>query len=111
MTALKTKDFGRAKVSLPLPYLLVLQKESWDMFWGNDLKELFTEISPIKDYTGKEMELWIEDFKLDKPKYKNDLEARMNNDSFEAPIRVKARLVNLKTKESKVQEIFCAISR
>jgi len=72
MTALKTKDFGRAKVSLPLPYLLVLQKESWDMFWGSDLKELFREISPIKDYTGKEMELWIEDFKLDEPKYKND---------------------------------------
>jgi DNA-directed RNA polymerase subunit beta (EC 2.7.7.6) len=76
------------------------------MFWGNDLKELFTEISPIRDYTGKELELWIEDFKLDETKYKNDLEARMNNDSYEASIRVKVRLVNLKTKESKTQEIF-----
>jgi DNA-directed RNA polymerase subunit beta len=106
MAALKTKDFGRAKVSLPLPYLLVLQKESWEMFWKNDLKELFSEISPIRDYTGKELELWIEDFKLDEPKYKNDLEARMNNDSYEAPIRVKAKLVNLKTKDTKIQEIF-----
>jgi len=52
------------------------------------------------------MELWIEDFKLDQPKYKNDLEARQNNDSYEAPLRIKARLVNLKTKESKTQEMF-----
>lgn len=102
----KTKDFSKAKVSLQLPYLLNLQKESWEMFWKNDLAELFYEISPIRDYTGKEMELWIEDFKLDQPKYKNDLEARQNNDSYEAPLRIKARLVNLKTKESKTQEMF-----
>ncbi len=102
----KTKDFSKAKVSLQLPYLLILQKESWEMFWKNDLAELFYEISPIRDYTGKEMELWIEDFKLDQPKYKNDLEARQNNDSYEAPLRIKTRLVNLKTKESKTQEMF-----
>ena len=106
MAGLKTKNFGKAKISLPLPYLLVLQKESWNMFWDSDLKELFTEISPIRDYTAKEMELWIEDFKLDEPKYKNDLEARMNNDSYEAPLRIKTKLVNLKSKEVKRQEIF-----
>jgi len=106
MAALKTKDFGRAKVSLPLPYLLVLQKESWDMFWKNDLAELFTEVSPIRDYTGKEMELYIEDFKIDEPKYKNDLEARLNNDSYEVPIRIRTKLINLKTKETKTQEIY-----
>ena len=104
--ALKIKNFTKAKVALPLPYLLVLQKESWDVFWKNDLRELFTEISPIRDYTGKELELWILDYKLDKPKYKNDLEARINNDSYEVPIRIKAKLVNLKTKDAKIQEIF-----
>lgn len=104
--ALKIKNFTKAKVSLPLPYLLILQKESWDAFWKNDLRELFTEISPIRDYTGKELELWILDYKLDKPKYKNDLEARINNDSYEVPIRIKAKLVNLKTKDAKIQEIF-----
>jgi DNA-directed RNA polymerase subunit beta len=104
--ALKIKNFTKAKVALPLPYLLVLQKESWDVFWKNDLRELFTEISPIRDYTGKELELWILDYKLDKPKYKNDLEARVNNDSYEVPIRIKAKLVNLKTKDAKIQEIF-----
>ncbi len=106
MGALKTKNFGKTQTSLPLPYLLALQKESWDIFWGNDLRELLTEISPIRDYTGKETELWIDDYKLEKPKYKNDLDARLNNDSYEASIRIKTRLVNLKTKDTKTQEVF-----
>jgi DNA-directed RNA polymerase subunit beta len=46
------------------------------------------------------------DYKLGEPKYKTDLEARQNNDSYEAPLRVKVKLVNLKTKEEKEQEIF-----
>lgn len=106
LMALKIRNFSKAKVSLSLPYLLVLQKESWDTFWKTDLRELFQEISPIRDYTGKELELWILDYKLDEPKYKNDLEARINNDSYEVPVRIKTKLTNLKTKESKPQEIF-----
>jgi DNA-directed RNA polymerase subunit beta len=105
---MKFKYFGQSKVSLTLPYLLKVQKDSWDRFWAQDLKELFTEVSPIKGYSGKELELWFTDYKLDKPKYKNDLEAKINNDSFEASLRVKAKLVNLKTKEIKEQEVFLA---
>ncbi|MCK4473940.1 DNA-directed RNA polymerase subunit beta, partial [Candidatus Parcubacteria bacterium] len=103
---LKTKNFGKAKVSLPLPYLLDLQKQSWKSFWQKELKELLQEISPIRDYTGKELELWFLDYKLDEPKYKTDLEAKENNDSYEASLRVKTKLVNLKTKEVREQEVF-----
>jgi DNA-directed RNA polymerase subunit beta len=118
MIPTKIKNFGKAKVSLPLPYLLSIQKESWKSFWERDLKELFQEISPIRDYTGKELELWFCDYnvkrgisdkvsyKLDEPKYKTDLEAKENNDSYEAPLRVRTKLVNLKTKEIKEQEVF-----
>ena len=67
MNSLKTKNFGKAKVFLPLPYLLGLQKESWGSFWERDLKELFQEISPIRDHTRKELELWFLDYKLDEP--------------------------------------------
>jgi DNA-directed RNA polymerase subunit beta len=102
----KIKYFGKAKVSLPLPYLLSLEKECWQWFWEKGLKELFQEVSPIRDYTGKELELWFLDYKLDEPKYKTDLEARLNNDSYEVALRVKTRLVNLKSKEVKEQEIF-----
>ncbi len=106
MEQTKIKDFSKSKISLPVPHLLSAQKESWENFWKEGLKDLFSEISPIRDYTGKELELWFLDYKLDEPKYKSDLEAKKNNDSFEAPLRVKVKLVNLKTKESKEQEIF-----
>jgi DNA-directed RNA polymerase subunit beta len=106
MEPIKIKNFGKAKVFLPLPYLLGLQKESWKTFWERDLKELFQEVSPIRDYTGKELELWFSDYKLGESKYKTDLEAKQNNDSYEVALRVKAKLVNLKTKEIKEQEVF-----
>jgi len=106
MSAIKIKSFAKSKVSLPLPYLLKIQKDAWERFWAEDLKELLSEISPIRDYTGKELELWFLDYKLDKPKYKTDLEAKQNNDSYEVALRVKTKLVNLKTKETKEQEVF-----
>jgi len=106
--AIKEKSFSKSKVSLDLPYLLALQKESWDWFWQEGLKELFAEIFPIKDYTGEEFELYFEDYELDKPKYKTDLEAKKNNDSYESSLRVKAKLVNKKTKKAKEQEVFLA---
>ncbi len=106
MIPTRIKNFTKAKVSLPLPYLLSIQKENWRLFWKRDLKELFQEISPIRDYTKKELELWFLDYKLDEPKYKTDLEAKRNNDSYEAALRVKTKLVNLKTKEIKEQEVF-----
>ncbi|MFH1582259.1 MAG: DNA-directed RNA polymerase subunit beta [bacterium] len=102
----KVKNFTKSKVELKLPYLLGVQKDNWKLFWDRDLKELFHEVSPLRDYTGKELELWFTDFKLDESKYKTDLEAKKNNDSYEASLRVKAKLVNLKTKEIKEQEVF-----
>ncbi|MCX6760588.1 MAG: DNA-directed RNA polymerase subunit beta [Candidatus Nealsonbacteria bacterium] len=106
MLGTKIKNFAKSKVSLPLPYLLSVETESWKMFLGRDLKELFQEVSPIRDYTGKELELWFLDYKLEGSKYKNDLEAKKNNDSYEGALRVRTKLVNLKTKESKEQEVF-----
>jgi DNA-directed RNA polymerase subunit beta len=105
---MKFQNFSKSKFSLPPPYLLIIQKDSWQIFWDRDLKELFREISPIRDYTGEELELWFLDYRIDKPKYKTPLEAKENNDSFEAPLRVRTRLVNLKTKEIKEQEVFLA---
>ena len=106
MEEIKIKNFSRSRVSFPLPYLISVQKDSWNWFWEKGFKELLSEASPIKDYTGKELELWFLDYKFDKPKYSNDLEAKQNNDSYGAALRVKTRLVNLKTKEIKEQEVF-----
>ncbi len=101
-----TKNFGKSKVSLPVPYLLSMQKDSWQRMWQEGIKNLFIEASPIKDYTGKEWELWFVDYKLGESKYSSDYEAKENNDSYEAPLRVIAKLVNIKTKEEREQEVF-----
>ena len=93
-------------MQLELPYLLKVQHESWDAFWHSQLKELLQEISPIRDYTKKEFELWFTDYSLGEPNYPSELDAKRNDDSYEAPLRLKSRLVNLKTKEVKEQEIF-----
>ena len=100
------KSFSKSKVSFHLPYLLKLQQEDWERFWKKGLKELFSEVSPILDHTGKEFELWFLDYKLGKPKYKNDIEAKENDDSYEAPLKARVRLVDLKTKRTKEQEVF-----
>ena len=107
-TFMEIKNFSKSKVSLELPYLLGLQKESWNWLWRDGIRELFSEIFPIRDYAKKEIELWFLDYRLDKPKYESDLEAKKNNDSYEAALRVRAKLVNLRTKEVKEQEVYLA---
>ncbi len=104
----KVKNFSKSKLQFSTPHLLTMQKETWEDFWKVRVKELLEEISPIRDYTGKEFELWFGDYKLSKPNYKNGLEAKKNNDSLEASLRVKIKLVNLKTKEVKEQEVYLA---
>ncbi len=106
MPKINIKDFSKSENSLQLPYLLKLQKDSWEKFWEVKFKNLLKEISPIKDYTGEDFELYFDDFKLGEPKYENDLEAKKNKDSYEAPLTVKVKLVNLKTEKTKTKEIF-----
>jgi len=103
---IKTKSFAKSKISYLLPSLIFMQQESGRQFWEEELKDLFAEVSPIKDYTGKEFELHFLDYKLGKPNYPNGFDARENNDSFVAPLRVTVKLNNLKTKRSQEQEIF-----
>ncbi|MEK7542615.1 MAG: DNA-directed RNA polymerase subunit beta, partial [Patescibacteria group bacterium] len=103
---LPIKNFEKSSLHLELPYLLGIQQESWGVFWQRQLKELLSEISPIRDYTKKEFELWFLDYKLGEPNYPTELTAKKNDDSFEAPLRVRVRLLNLKTKEVKEQEVF-----
>lgn len=106
MKKIKTKSFNKSKVDSKLPYFLQSQKYAWEKFWQEDLKNLLEESSPIKDYTGKEYELWFSDYKLGEPNYSSDLEAKNNDDSFTAPLKVKVKLINLKNKEEKTQEVF-----
>jgi len=102
---MKIKNFSKSKHSLPAGCLLTLQKRGWEKFWREDIKELFEEISPIKDYTGKKLELHILDFYLDEPKYKTRKEAQRNNATYGASLKIKTKLVNLKTGKIIKQDI------
>jgi len=96
----------RALTSLDIiPNLSQLQTDSYNWFLKEGLRELFKEISPVKDYTGKELELYFEDYYFDQPKF-DELLAKEKNLTFEAALRVKLKLINKKTKETKEQEVY-----
>jgi len=88
-----------------LPHLADIQIKSYEWFLKEGLRELFDEISPVKDYTGKDLELYFEDYYFDEPKF-NEIESQEKNLTYEAALRVKLKLVNNKTNEKKIQEVY-----
>ncbi len=97
--------FTPVREAISLPNLIEVQQKSYDWFFAEGLKELFDEVSPIKDFIGRDLELYFESYYLDEPKF-NEKEAKARNTTFEAPIKVKVTLVNQKTGEVKEQEIY-----
>jgi len=102
---MREKFFGQHPSAVPLPNLIELQLNSYQWFLDHGLKDLFEEVSPIRDWSGKDLELYFVDYYLDEPKY-DEVTAKNQNASFEAPLRGKLRLVNKKTGEVKEQEIY-----
>ena len=103
---MEKKHFSAYKKPLvELPALASPQLDSFQWFLEKGLKELFDEFSPVEDYAGKELALEFSNFTLDEPKC-DEYHAKTNNLSYEAPLRVRAKLTNKRTKEVKEQEIF-----
>ncbi|MEE8131656.1 MAG: DNA-directed RNA polymerase subunit beta [Candidatus Paceibacterota bacterium] len=106
MSNLPTKIFSsHPKTFIEQPHLAETQVTSWNWFVKKGFKELFKEISPIKDHSGKELELYFIDYYFDEPKYDEET-ARFKDLTFEAPLRAKIKLINHRTKETKEQEIY-----
>src|SRR3989344_3632468 len=95
---------GRDNV-MPLPDLIELQKNSYGWFLKFGVKELFEEVSPITDFTGRDLELYLENYYLDEPRF-DEVTCRERNLTYEAPLRVVARLLNKPTTQAKSQEIY-----
>ena len=93
--------------SFEAPNLVQVQLDSYQWFLDVGLKELLNDISPIEDWTGKELELRFLDFKLEEPKFSERV-AREKNITFEAPLRVKISLTNKRTGDIREQEIYLA---
>ncbi len=99
------KYFTDSKPAMPLLDLVEIQKESYRWFFKKGLKELFEEISPIKDFTSRDLELYFLDYKLEEPKF-DEVYARERNTTYEAPLRINAKLVNKRSGTSQEQEIY-----
>ena len=67
--ALARTRYARIPEVLPIPNLIELQLDSFRWFIDKGLRELFDEISPIKDFTSKVMELQFLDYEFGDPKY------------------------------------------
>jgi len=99
------KFFTKLRDAMPLPDLLEVQKNSYDWFFKEGIKELFDELSPITDFTGRDLELYFEDYYIDEPKF-DEVTCREKNITYEAPLRVNAKLLNKRTGKSEKQEIY-----
>ncbi|WP_026657210.1 DNA-directed RNA polymerase subunit beta [Butyrivibrio sp. AC2005] len=102
-------SFQRQKEVLEMPNLIEVQKNSYQWFLDEGLKEVFNDISPIEDYSGK-LSLEFVDFKLcedEIDKNKNTIEKCKERDAtFAAPLKVMVRLNNKESGEIAEHEIF-----
>ncbi|HEC30806.1 MAG TPA: DNA-directed RNA polymerase subunit beta, partial [Candidatus Yonathbacteria bacterium] len=102
------KYFSRYKEPLTeLPNLVEVQLDSYKWLVEEGVEAVFKEFSPIKDYSEKKFELLFTKFELAGPKY-NEHYAKENKLTYEAPLRVHAKLINKTTGSEKEQEIFMA---
>lgn len=98
-------SFSRINEVLEMPNLIEIQKNSYQWFLEEGLKEVFHDVSAITDYTGN-LVLDFIDYRLDEqPKYSVE-ECKERDATYAAPLRVRARLLNKETGEVKEQEIF-----
>ena len=99
------KTFSKIKEAIELPYLVRIQKDSYDAFIKEGISEVFEDFSPITDYSDH-FELYFLEHSLEgKPKY-DEKECRDRDATFALPLRVKVRLVNKVTDEVIDQEVF-----
>src|SRR5215210_2823081 len=99
------RNFGRIPAVMPMPNLIQIQIDSFDWFKATGLQELFEEISPITDFTGKNMELRFLDYHFGEPRY-SVFECRQRDMTYAAPLRVRVQLLIKETGEIKESEIF-----
>ncbi len=104
-TAQPRTYFTSKRPAMDLPDLIEIQKASYDWFVKEGIRDLFQEVSPIKDFIGRDLELSFEDYYVDEPKF-DETTSKEKNITYEAPLRVRAVLRNARTGDAKEQEIF-----
>jgi DNA-directed RNA polymerase subunit beta len=92
---------------IEVPDLIEPQRESFKWFIETALKEIFTEFSPIADYSDKKFELVFKKYELGEAKYTPEF-AKENKLTYEAPLRAQVILRNKTFQSEKDQEMFLA---
>jgi len=98
------RNFSMLKKSLELKDLLEIQKDSYQLFVQQGIKEVFEELFPVESFSGS-LSLEFGDYVLDTPRY-SIKECKDRQITYAAPLKVQARLFNNETGEVKEQEIF-----
>ena len=99
------KSYAKYQEILEMPYMLKIQKDSYQWFLDEGLREVFKDVGVISDFSGK-LELSFLDYSMnDKPKYTIE-ECKERDATYAKPIKVRVRLRNTETEEIKEQEIF-----
>src|SRR3982750_4098178 len=96
---------GVSHEKFEIPNLIELQLDSFAWFVDKGLRELFDEISPIKDFTGKVMELQFLDYEFGVPKYSEE-ECRTKDLTFSKPLYVNVELLIKETGEIQRQRVY-----
>src|SRR5438876_10712241 len=89
--ALARVRYSRIPEVLPIPNLIQLQLDSFRWFIEQGLRELFDEISPIRDFTNRVMELHFQDYEFGEPKY-SEAACRTKDITFSKPLYVNVEL-------------------
>src|SRR5512137_1457061 len=99
------KSFSQLPQILEVPNLIEVQLNSFRWFQEKGLKQLFEEISPIKDFTGNRLELSFMGYEFREPRY-NEQECRHKDLTYSAPLYVRTRLLVKETGEIKETDLF-----
>ena len=97
--------FAKINEVCEMPNLIQIQTESYNWFIEEGLREVFEDISPIKDYADNLVLEFIDYSISDNAKYEQE-ECKERDVTYAAPLKVKVRLINKETGEVKEQEVF-----
>src|ERR671938_626415 len=97
-------SFSRLKHVLDLPNLIDIQRESFDWFLSEGLRETIDDISPIEDYTGS-LAVEFGDYRFGEPQF-SIKECREKDLTYQAPLSMTVRFVNKETGEIREQTVF-----
>ncbi|MBO5285567.1 MAG: DNA-directed RNA polymerase subunit beta [Clostridia bacterium] len=99
------KSFGKIKEAIDIPYLVEIQKDSYDSFVAEGISEVLEDFSPITDFADRFELYFLDHWFESKGKY-TEKECRDRSATFSVPLSVRVRLINKETGEHMDDDVF-----